>query len=541
MAYSSDGNLDGITHKKSGGTIIDSFEYGYDDAGNRTTVTENGGATVTWGYDDAYRLKSEARTGTGSFTSTFTYDDAGNRKTVQKDGVTTTFNYDMADQITTSVDSGGTSTYTYDGAGNQTLVVAPGSQKTTSTWNDGNKRTQVKTPTTTTDSKYRYDGLRFEKQDSSGTTKFIYDGPNYFAETNSAGTVQAAYTVAPNGESVSRRTVNSVYFHSDAIGSVRVLTTTSQIATATYAFSAWGDEVASTGIVINPFRWFGLSGYFDEGSADYLARDGIYSTFQGRMLSIFGFTTTLIAANNPVSTNWNRSRRQRQPIRNRKCRGRNRGRRGGRTAFGRKPKPCGKPAMCGPDVTPQVTAVLTKLKTTFATFTPAKQDAVCSNIFGKSAFLDTDPNTGTTMGINAWDINQLHVQGWINAAPYSPPCALPSSKNPLGCQNTVEVSGGCYYAGSVNYVVYGHLATLCGISRCWMQSLIDAYKGPVPFYRDPSPNWLPSKDWADAGFDGWPTPPAATPAPDRAHCPATCPVPYAGIPFTIYLGGHGRF
>ena len=138
--------MTGITHKKSGGSIIDSFAYSYDNVGNRTAVTENGGDTVSWGYDAAYRLTSETRTGSNAYASTFTYDSAGNRLTNKKNGATTTFTYDMADQLSTSVDGSGTTTYTYDNAGNQTLIVAPGSQRTTSTWNDENKRTRVQTP-----------------------------------------------------------------------------------------------------------------------------------------------------------------------------------------------------------------------------------------------------------------------------------------------------------------------------------------------------------------------------------------------------------
>jgi hypothetical protein len=34
---------------------------------------------------------------------------------------------------------------------------------------------------------YRADGLRYQKQDSSGTTRFVYDGQNYLAETDGTG------------------------------------------------------------------------------------------------------------------------------------------------------------------------------------------------------------------------------------------------------------------------------------------------------------------------------------------------------------------
>jgi hypothetical protein len=54
---------------------------------------------------------------------------------------------------------------------------------------------------------YRYDGLRYQKADSSGTTKFIYDGQNYSAETDETGDVQAVFTNEPQeyGKLISQR------------------------------------------------------------------------------------------------------------------------------------------------------------------------------------------------------------------------------------------------------------------------------------------------------------------------------------------------
>jgi len=44
---------------------------------------------------------------------------------------------------------------------------------------------------------YSGDGLRVEKQDSTGTTKFIWDGQAYLEETDGSNVANAIYTVEP--------------------------------------------------------------------------------------------------------------------------------------------------------------------------------------------------------------------------------------------------------------------------------------------------------------------------------------------------------
>ncbi len=289
-AYDAAGRVTGVSNVKSAGQAINTFAYEYDDVGNRTKSTENGGAIVYWTYDKNYRLTSEKRTGSNSYTSTFTYDANGNRLTLKKDGATTTFTYDGADQLTESEDASGTTTYTYDKAGNLTNISAPSSQKTTNTWNDENRRTRTQTPAGgDVESVYRYDGLRYEKQDSSGTTRFIYDGQNYLFETTTGGSIVVAYTVEPRtyGNLASRRASSSTrYYHTDALGSTRSLTNSSQTVTDTYLYDAWGDPITSSGSLPNPFRWVGDVGYYyDEEAGTYYVRARTYSPGIARWLS----------------------------------------------------------------------------------------------------------------------------------------------------------------------------------------------------------------------------------------------------------------
>ena len=61
------------------GTTISSFAYRVDGVGNRQGVTESDGTRVTWGYDNAYQLTHEQRSGTNAYNVTYAYDPVGRR------------------------------------------------------------------------------------------------------------------------------------------------------------------------------------------------------------------------------------------------------------------------------------------------------------------------------------------------------------------------------------------------------------------------------------------------------------------------------
>jgi YD repeat-containing protein len=187
---------------------MSTFIYGYDKAGNRTSVNEGSGNSVAWIYDKTYRLTRETRSGANAYATTFTYDAVGNRKVRENNGALTTYTYDAANQLTISEDNSGVTSYTFDAAGNQTVQQSPSNQRTTNTWNDDNRLVKVQIPDgTVTTATYRADGLRYQKQDSSGTRKFVYDGQNYLVETDQTGAVTVVYTNKPEqyGELISQR------------------------------------------------------------------------------------------------------------------------------------------------------------------------------------------------------------------------------------------------------------------------------------------------------------------------------------------------
>jgi hypothetical protein len=156
-----------------------------------------------------------------------------------------------------------------------------------------------------------------------------------------------------------------------------------------------------------------------------------------------------------------------------------------------------------------------------------------------------------TSGDIAWDILEMHAQvkrDLLNN-PFRPPCAT-SGATPA-CGSSVTVDGGCHFAGSANYVIYGVMCRLCydfavaaykrhswfvrlidpeglldlqmQFSESGMLGLIDVYKKWLPRlkFESTATNIEAAKAWSKAGYNDWPVVP--TPAPDRSNCVTNCP------------------
>jgi RHS repeat-associated protein len=253
-----------ITHK-SGSTTTGEYTLTYDDGadtvGNLTDVSELNGATVSYGYDDLYRLTSEARTGTPSFSRTIGYDLAGNPTT--RDG-TTFATYDSANKFQAVLSK---SVY-HDYDGNITSLAATSPLSfSAATWDDFNRMTQVrKTGASTVDYQYMYNGKRWgSKQYGQTRVYYIFAGDALIGELIGQ-TPSVAYTWGPDGL-VSKRNLSasaSSWYELGPQGETRTLTNSAGAATDTYYYSAYGDLISSTGSTTNPYRYGGKFGYYTE-------------------------------------------------------------------------------------------------------------------------------------------------------------------------------------------------------------------------------------------------------------------------------------
>jgi len=172
------------------------------------------------------------------------------------------------------------------------------------------------------------------------------------------------------------------------------------------------------------------------------------------------------------------------------------------------------PSVCGPDVTSQVSDVLTAMSSDWAGWNANQRDEACWALENISC------------GPSAWDIVDLHNNAWIYQN-YRPACATQGATPP--CGSTVQIGSGCHFAGAANYVIFGRQCALCDIWRWTMHMAVRAHKIHLRGY---DKDIDAAMAWADAGFDGWPG--SATPAGDRNSCSPTCATPYAGAAFDYH-------
>jgi len=275
--YNSLNRTTDVWHKTSGGTTLGRYQYTFDSAGNVTQRTDNDGSTTAFGYDNADQLTSEIRTNSGNnYSISYTYDHNSNRKTKVQGGVTDTYSYDSHDHLTST----SSKSFSYDLNGNCTAVTTGGAT-TALSYDYENRVTGITYPSTATNSfQYNGLGLRTRKVDSTGTVNYVCDGADaaspVLADTN------ATYTPGLS----ERRGTTSKFLHSDALGTTRGITNSSQTATDGLLFDAFGMTVSRAGTTPTAFGFVGAAQYqTDADSGLLLLGHRYYDASIGRFIS----------------------------------------------------------------------------------------------------------------------------------------------------------------------------------------------------------------------------------------------------------------
>jgi len=101
-------------------------QYGYDAAGNRTSLVDPLGQTTSFGYDNLNRLTGVSYSDGVTPNVSYGYDANGNRANMVDGTGTTTYSYDEMDRLTSVVSAGPkTVGYRYDLDGNRTKLIYP--------------------------------------------------------------------------------------------------------------------------------------------------------------------------------------------------------------------------------------------------------------------------------------------------------------------------------------------------------------------------------------------------------------------------------
>jgi len=264
------------TSSSNSGNMLASYTYSLNPVGMRLSAAEQSARTATYGYDNDYRLTSEAIAGDpggGNGTVNYTYDVIGNRsqQTSTLSGITGgSFSYDANDRLTTdaydnngnTIASGG-STYAYDF---ENRLLASGGLGLT----------------------YDGEGNRVGETVAGATTQYLVDTLNptglpQVVDEIQNGAVTRTYTYGlqriSENQIISGAWTPSFYGY-DSHGSVRFLTNTAGAVTDTYQYDAFGNQIASTGATPNSYFYSGER--FDSGLGFYDLRARYYRQSTGR-------------------------------------------------------------------------------------------------------------------------------------------------------------------------------------------------------------------------------------------------------------------
>jgi RHS repeat-associated protein len=260
------------------GTAIASYGYTLRAAGNRLSMSELSGRTVTYGYDDLYRLTSENVSGDPGGKNgavSYTFDSVGNRtqrhSTLPAVVATGLLNYDANDRTATDSNgnllNGGVGSNVYDF---ENRLVAAGGVLLV----------------------YDADGNRVEETVAGVAASYLVADQNLtgYAQVMDelqGGAVSRTYTYGLSliSESQTLAGVSSSSFYGyDGHGSVRYLTSSTGAVTDTYDYDAFGNLISSTGSTPNNYLFAGEQ--FDPALGIYYNRARYYDQRQGRVWSM---------------------------------------------------------------------------------------------------------------------------------------------------------------------------------------------------------------------------------------------------------------
>ena len=120
---------------------------------------------------------------------------------------------------------------------------------------------------------------------STATSIYAYDGDNLIEETNASGAAVTRYTQGLNIDEPLAMQQSGVtsYYQVDGLGSVTSLTNPAGVPVQSYTYDSFGNIVATTGSIVNSFRYTGRE--FDAETSLYYYRARYYDSASDRFLS----------------------------------------------------------------------------------------------------------------------------------------------------------------------------------------------------------------------------------------------------------------
>ena len=265
-----------VLDKTSGGSTISSATYELDKAGRQLAMANQDSEYWNYGMDPNSQTRAENMwaskgSSTRNYQLLYSFDANGNRLTQFNDGTLTNYTYGDSNQILTA----GSDTFTFDHFLNMKTKVS-GGNTTTYNWDSESNLLNIDYPGTSNDDTHEFDGagrrMRSKLNGAANWTHFVWD--------EVAGTLLAEYTFISStfaltsenswghGLYSTNRASTKRYFHFSGTGNTIALTDTSEGVTDTYGYTSSGTAVSSldSGTSVNPFRWMGMGGAYDDGA-----------------------------------------------------------------------------------------------------------------------------------------------------------------------------------------------------------------------------------------------------------------------------------
>lgn len=286
-----------LTTRTGVGSVLQSYSLTLSASGARLRIDEADGGALTYAYDAVDRLTQDRVIDSGGglvYQRDFTYDAVGNRLQLDfDDGVVTdtiSYSYDARDRLLTE---GLSASYGWDANGN--LVSKTEADPTGYEWDFENRLTGVDLPDgSRVDISYDADGnrVRTEVTDAGGASSTIHylvdtsgSLSQVVAESDGSGQVTAYYVRGDELLSVKRPgSGEKRYYHSDAVGSIRLLSDDSAVVTDSYDYTAFGVLLDHQGSDPQPYRF--AAEPFDFNVLFYNNRARWLDTGVGRFLSV---------------------------------------------------------------------------------------------------------------------------------------------------------------------------------------------------------------------------------------------------------------
>ena len=305
--YFPSGLMRNMTIWKSTESVFASYDYSYDQMGNKLAITRDLEIINTFLYDRDDNLILSGYE--GGVIEQFTYDSVGNRLTRQLDKEVSYYSYDKTNRLIRH-DS---AYFHYDANGNLQVRALEG-DSTFYRYDDLNRLQEVVLPDGSRRS-FRYDpfGLRISSQSAGDTTFFLYDRGNLLCEFDEKGKVDSRYTTGLEPDEVYLIHRDSTYYvvHRDPNGNVLGISDTAANLVNVYEYASFGTVIGQDQNVPNHLLF--NSREYDELTGLYYFRNRFYEPTTGRFLTrdpFAGFAADplslnqyVFAYNNPLKFN----------------------------------------------------------------------------------------------------------------------------------------------------------------------------------------------------------------------------------------------